>query len=151
MGYAINNHMKASLCVDALKMAISNRKYPNKKLIHLPIIIGTDRGFQYCSAEYTNFTEKNNISLSMTEQYAPYENAITERINKTLKYEYALKRTIKNLTLATKMVDFAVSQYNEKRPHFSLDLFTPNHVHKMKNIKYKSYKKDKSNLKVLKS
>jgi transposase InsO family protein len=87
----------------------------------------------------------------MTEQHAPYENAITERINRTLKYEYALKRTIKALTLATKKVDFAVSQYNEKRPHFSLDLFTPNHVHKMKNIKYKSYKKDKSNLTVLKN
>jgi len=146
MGYAINSHMKASLCVDALKMAISNREYPNEKLIH-----HSDRGFQYCSSEYTNFTEKNNISLSMTEQYDPYENAIAERINRTLKYEYALKKTIKNLSLATKMVDFAVAQYNEKRPHFSLDLFTPNYVHKMKNIKYKSYKKDKSNLKVLKN
>lgn len=146
MGYAINNHMKASLCVDALKMAISNRKYPNEKLIH-----HSDRGFQYCSSEYTNYTEKNNILLSMTEQYDPYENAIAERINKTLKYEYALRKTIKNLTLASKMVAFAVEQYNEKRPHFSLDFFTPNYVHKMKNIKYKSYKKDKSNLKVLKN
>jgi len=41
------------------------------------------------------------------------------------------------------MVDFAVKQYNEKRPHLSLDLLTPNHVHEMKNNKYKSYKNDK--------
>jgi transposase InsO family protein len=55
-------------------------------------LIGTDKGFQFCSAEYTNFTDKKNISLSLTEQYDPYENAITERINRTLKYEYALKK-----------------------------------------------------------
>ena len=34
MGYYLANHMKASLCVEALKMAIKNRRYPNKKLIH---------------------------------------------------------------------------------------------------------------------
>ena len=44
MGYKLHNHMKTSLCSDALDMAIKNRKYPNKKLIH-----HSDRGFQYCN------------------------------------------------------------------------------------------------------
>lgn len=30
MGYKIDKHMKTSLCINALKMAIKNRKYPNK-------------------------------------------------------------------------------------------------------------------------
>ena len=34
MGYKLDNHMKTSLCSDALAMAIKNRKYPTKKLIH---------------------------------------------------------------------------------------------------------------------
>jgi putative transposase len=34
MGYKLASHMKVSLCTDALKMAIKNRKYPNQKLIH---------------------------------------------------------------------------------------------------------------------
>ncbi|WBX73004.1 hypothetical protein PG913_08890 [Tenacibaculum pacificus] len=38
--------------------------------------------------------------MSMTEQYNPYENAITKRINRTLKYEYALKEIIKNTAIA---------------------------------------------------
>lgn len=141
MGYKLASHMKASLCTDALKMAIKNRKYPNEKLIH-----HSDRGFQYCSSEYTSFATENNINLSMTEQYDPYENAVAERINRTIKYEYGLIRKIKNLTLAKKMIDNAVHKYNELRPHFSLNLYTPNNFHLQRSIKYKSYKIDKSNI-----
>ncbi|TXK74437.1 transposase family protein, partial [Mesonia sp. HuA40] len=36
----------------------------------------SDRGFQYCNPKYTQFAEKNNIIMSMTEQYDPYENAV---------------------------------------------------------------------------
>ena len=80
MGYKLDNHMKTSLCKDALDMAIKNRKYPNKKIIH-----HSDRGFQYCNPKYTQFAENNGIIMSMTEQYDPYENAVAERINRTLK------------------------------------------------------------------
>jgi putative transposase len=34
MEYKLDNHMKTSLCTEALDMAIKNRKYPDKKLIH---------------------------------------------------------------------------------------------------------------------
>jgi transposase InsO family protein len=141
MGYKLANHMKTSLCTDALKMAIKNRKYPHKKLIH-----HSDRGFQYCNTAYTTFAEQNNISMSMTEQYDPYENAIAERINRTLKYEYGLKQTIKNTKLAEKMTNQAVYIYNNLRPHFSLGLRKPAEVHLNPNIKYKSYRRNNVNL-----
>jgi transposase InsO family protein len=144
MGYKLDNHMKASLCVDALNMAIKNRKYPNKKLIH-----HSDRGFQYCCNEYTSFAEKNNIIMSMTEQYDPYENAVAERINRTLKYEYGLKQTIKNTDLAQKMIKEAVHIYNVLRPHLSLNLRKPAEVHLNPNLAYKSYKRNKKELKKL--
>ena len=144
MGYKIDNHMKASLCVDALKMAIKNRKYPNENLIH-----HSDRGFQYCSKEYVNFAQENGLTMSMTEQYDPYENAIAERINRTLKYEYGLKHTIKTRKLAKKMVDQAVYIYNNLRPHLSLELKKPNEVHVNPTVPYKSYKKNKKHLKPL--
>ncbi|WP_299016482.1 DDE-type integrase/transposase/recombinase [uncultured Polaribacter sp.] len=70
MGYKLANHMRTSLCTEALAMAIKNRKYPNKGLIH-----HSDRGFQYCNPKYTQFAEKNGITMSMTEQYDPYEPA----------------------------------------------------------------------------
>jgi len=144
MGFKLDNHMKASLCVDALKMAIKNRKYPDKKIIH-----HSDRGFQYCSNEYTKFAESNGITMSMTEQYDPYENAIAERINRTLKYEYGLRLSIKNTELAQKMTKEAVYIYNNLRVHFSLDLRKPAEVHMNPNIPYKSYRRNKKNLKQL--
>jgi putative transposase len=104
MGYKLDNHMKTSLCIEALDMAIKNRKYPDKKLIH-----HSDRGFQYCNPKYTQFAENNGIIMSMTEQYDPYENAIAERINRTLKYEYGLKQIIKNTTIAQEAAKQAVS------------------------------------------
>jgi len=142
MGYKLANHMKASLCVEALAMAIKNRKYPDKKTIH-----HSDRGFQYCCKEYTTFAEKNNLMMSMTEQYDPYENAVAERVNRTLKYEYGLKQTIKNTDLAQKMTAQAVYIYNNLRPHLSLELRKPADVHLNPNIKYKSYRRNKKNLK----
>jgi len=144
MGYKIANHMKTSLCTGALKMAIKNRAYPSKKLIH-----HSDRGIQYCNPKYTEFAEKNNIKLSMTEQYDPYENALAERINRTLKYEYGLKQTIKTFALAEKMVNQAVNIYNNLRPHLSLELRKPSEVHLNPTVEYKSYKRDKSKIKKL--
>jgi len=145
MGYKLDNHMKTSLCTDALKMAIKNRKYPDKKLIH-----HSDRGFQYCNPSYTEFAELNGIIMSMTEKYDPYENALAERINRTMKYEYAMKQTIKNTALAKKMIKKAVYIYNNLRPHLSLDMLTPNKVHLKQNVKYKSYRKNNVNLLELK-
>jgi len=136
--------MKISLCINALRMAIKNRKYKNQKLIH-----HSDRGIQYCNPQYTSFAEQRGILISMTEKYDPYENAVAERINRTLKYEYDLKRTIKNTNLAKKMVKRAVEIYNNKRPHFSLNLNTPNFVHLNRNVDYHSYKRNKQNIELL--
>jgi putative transposase len=141
MGYNLANHMRTSLCTEALAMAIKNRKYPNQKLIH-----HSDRGFQYCNPKYTEFAENNGIIMSMTEQYDPYENAVAERINRTLKYEYGLKLTIKNTAIAKKMTKQAVYIYNNLRTHFSLNLRKPAEVHLNPNIKYKSYRKNNVNL-----
>lgn len=137
MGYNLDNHMRTSLCTKALEMAIKNRKYPNQKLIH-----HSDRGFQYCNPKYAGFAEKNGITMSMTEQYDPYENAVAERINRTLKYEYGLKQTIKNTAIARDMTHQAVYIYNNLRTHFSLDLRKPAEVHSNPDIKYKSYRKN---------
>ncbi|WP_254712737.1 IS3 family transposase [Polaribacter sp. R2A056_3_33] len=141
MGYKLDNNMKRSLCSEALEMAIKNRKYPDKKLIH-----HSDRGFQYCNPKYTAFAEENGIMMSMTEQYDPYENAIAERINRTLKYEYGLRNCIKNTAITQEVTKQAVYIYNNLRTHFSLELRKPAEVHLNPNIKYKSYRRNNVNL-----
>ena len=140
MGFKLSTNMKASLTIDALKMALAKRKYPTKKLIH-----HSDRGFQYCWPAYVELAEQNGLLLSMTQQYDPYENALAERINRTLKYDFALNQIIPNKTIAEKMVRRAVEIYNTKRPHDSLKKRTPDSVHLQPDIPYKSYRKNKTN------
>lgn len=68
----------------------------------------------------------------MTQTGDPLENAVAERIHKTLKEEFTDDRQISFSNLATaksenkKYIDF----YNEKRPHRSVEWLTPNQAHK---------------------
>lgn len=137
MGYAIDDNMKVELVKEALEMAHKNMIFQHEKVIH-----HSDRGIQYCCPDYSEFAEKMGFVLSTTQQYDPYENAIAERINETLKYEYGLRRTIPTLKIAQKMVQQAVEIYNKERIHWSLGLITPEQAHSQYDkILYKSYSK----------
>ena len=137
MGWALDDNMRAKLVVKALDMAIKNLEFKPENIIH-----HSDRGIQYCCPEFTDFAEKNNFKLSTTQQYDPYENAVAERINGILKYEFGLNKTIKNVDIARQIMKHATQIYNQQRIHWSLDLETPEYIHKKFNsISYKSYKK----------
>ena len=77
VGFKLADHLRTEIVVDALKMALKQRSFPERKLIH-----HSDRGIQYCAPEFTNFTDKQQITLSNTQNSDPYENAIAERINR---------------------------------------------------------------------
>lgn len=136
MGYKLDDNMKTSLVKDALKMAINNKQHGTSTTIH-----HSDRGIQYCFPEYTKFATNNGMVLSTTEKYDPYENAVAERLNETLKYEFGLIKTIPSLEIANKMLKQAVDIYNNQRRHCSLQMQTPNYAHTHQKHCYRSYKK----------
>ncbi|WP_370291386.1 integrase core domain-containing protein [Pedobacter sp. SYP-B3415] len=51
-------------------------------------------------------------------------------MNGILKQEYALEGTFRNIDLARKAVKQAIDAFNQ-RPHWSLQLKTPNQVHQI--------------------
>lgn len=140
MGWSLENNMKVSMVKDALEMAHKNCIFN-----HISIIHHSDRGIQYCCPDYSQFAENKDFVLSTTQQYDPYENAIAERINGILKYEFGLKNTIKTVEIAQKMTAEAVELYNNQRMHWSLDFKKPQEVHlqynKQKNKNYKREEK----------
>ena len=138
MGYKLDDNMKAGLVKEALTMAVKNRMYKHKQVIH-----HSDRGLQYCCPDYSEFAEKSGFILSTTEKYDPYENAVAERMNGILKYEFGLKRTLPSLKIARKMVDEAIELYNGKRLHKSLQMQTPNEAHIKQNHQYATYRKQR--------
>jgi transposase InsO family protein len=137
MGWSLDDNMKVSMVKEALKMAHSNRTYHHSKVIH-----HSDRGMQYCCPDYTEFAGDLKFVMSTTQNSDPYENAIAERINGILKYEFGLRRILPSVEVARKIVRQAVDIYNNERLHWSLDLKTPQSVHDQYNKqKYKSYVK----------
>ena len=66
----------------------------------------------------------------MTENGDPNENALAERMNRTLKEEFGLGEVIKTRQQAYQLAKEAVFMYNNLRPHLSLNYKTPNEVHK---------------------
>lgn len=79
VGYSISDNLKTESPLEALRMAIENRVGTGKLYHH------SDRGTQYCSKEYIEELKKNSIGISMTEHGDPYENAKSERVNRTIK------------------------------------------------------------------
>lgn len=139
MGWSLQDNMKVSMVKDALNMAHKNCIFNHKNIIH-----HSDRGIQYCCPDYSQYAENKGFILSTTQQYDPYENAIAERINGILKYEFGLRNTIKSIEIAQKMVAQATELYNNLRMHWSLDFKKPQEVHlqynKQENKNYKRVK-----------
>ena len=127
MGYSIAENMNTEEMKKAYDMAVSQRIYPGEPLIH-----HSDRGLQYCSGEYVKISTENNIGISMTENGDPYENALAERMNRTLKEEFGLGRRLPSRQQAFRLAAEAVQLYNERRPHLSLNMNTPENVHLQK-------------------
>ena len=137
VGYKLHPTLHSEGAIDALVMAAADVKRTDQMIHH------SDRGIQYCCADYVRMTEHYGIQLSMTEKGDPYENAIAERVNGILKHEHGLKETFANEAVAKKAVDNAVEKYNELRIHDSCDRLTPMVAHEQKGVLKKHWKPKK--------
>lgn len=122
VGFYLSETLSADGCIKALKMALSNNPQLGRLIHH------SDRGSQYCCADYVGLLEKHFIKISMTQSGDPLENALAERVNGILKDELLEKQYL-NFEQAQQAVAVAISIYNHQRPHGSIDLLTPVEAH----------------------
>lgn len=123
VGYSLGTDMKTQTVSKAFKSALRQRQCTSALIHH------SDRGVQYCSAEYQKIHERYGVQCSMTDGYDCYQNALAERVNGILKQEYLTQKP-KDLEEARVMVKEAVMLYNQQRPHHSLKYKTPDEVHR---------------------
>jgi putative transposase len=111
----------------SIKNAIKQRKNKGEQLMH-----HSDRGVQYCSNAYVKILNQNNIEISMTQTGDPLENAVTERVHKTIKEEFTDDKQIIfcNIAKAKSEIKKFIEFYNTKRPHRSVNWLTPTEAHK---------------------
>lgn len=127
VGYAVADNMETESMIKALDMAVTQKRNLQQATIH-----HSDRGLQYCSKEYVALTGKHNIGLSMTENGDPYENALAERMNRTIKEEFGMDRILKSKQQVQQLVKESIFLYNNKRPHLALNMKTPEQVYQTK-------------------
>ena len=124
VGYYLGRTLEASDTLKALDMALKDLPEGVQPIHH------SDRGSQYCSHTYVKRLQSYGLSISMTEENHCAENALAERMNGILKQEYYLKGAFRSESQARKAVDEAINLYNTRRPHRSLNLCTPEQVHR---------------------
>ncbi|MDQ0781642.1 putative transposase [Chryseobacterium sp. W4I1] len=131
MGFSVSTNMNSENVAKALKMAVKNR------ITHNSLIHHSDRGLQYCSGYYQKVLNQYQIQPSMTDGYDCYQNALAERINGILKQEFLFNKA-KNKDDLNELIKESIYLYNNKRPHLSLKMQTPEQVHKKSEEKYSS-------------
>jgi len=120
IGWSVGETLEAIYTVSALEMALRRLPRHGGELIH-----HSDRGVQYCCSDYVKKLSKHNVSISMTENGDPRENAIAERINGILKDEWLNMMLLMSLEDAKKQLKRIIMIYNCHRPHSSLGMKTP--------------------------
>ena len=123
VGYELADSLEHRHAIKALENAISINEIKSGLILH------SDRGSQYCCHEYKKVLKKYKMISSMTDENHCYQNAIAERVNGILKDEFYLDLCFTGEEEARKAVKQAISVYNEKRPHRSLGMATPNEVY----------------------
>lgn len=120
VGWSIDKHMKTDLTISALKMAYSSR-HVSEGLIH-----HSDRGSQYCSAEYRALLDAKGCQGSMSRKGDPYDNACIESFHATIKKELIYRRRFQTRAEAAKAINYYISNhYNTKRKHSTLAYLSP--------------------------
>lgn len=120
IGWAVADHMRTELIVDALDMAIKNRNPAPGVIFH------SDRGSQYTSTEFRTFCASNNVRPSVGKTGICYDNAVAESFFGTIKKELVHLRPWPTLArLRTALFSYIETYYNRRRRHSTLDYLSP--------------------------
>jgi len=121
VGWALDTHLQASLAIEALEMAIAERRPAPGSLIH-----HSDRGVQYACGDYAAVLEEHGIQPSMSRVGNPYDNARAESFMKTLKQEEVDGRRYRDADKARNDIGAFIEEvYNRQRLHSALAYQSP--------------------------
>lgn len=120
VGWALADHLRTELPLNALAMALGRRR-PGAQLLH-----HSDRGSQYASAPYRRLLAQHAIRSSMSRKGDCWDNAVVESFWATLKTElvhrqpWPTRRAVRSA-----IVEYIESFYNGQRLHSALGYRTP--------------------------
>ena len=120
VGWAMADHLRSELCLDALDMALKRRR-PGQGLLH-----HSDRGVQYACGDYRDLLRSQGIECSMSRTGDCYDNAVVESFFKTLKVELVYQQRYATREQARRSIfEYLEVFYNRQRLHSSLGYQSP--------------------------
>jgi putative transposase len=120
VGWAMGDHLRTELCLDAIGMAIQSRR-PGAQLIY-----HSDRGVQYASVDYGRLLQSHNIQVSMSRAGDCYDNAAMESFWGTLKTELVYHRDYQTREQARQSIfTYIECWYNRRRRHSAIGYKSP--------------------------
>jgi transposase InsO family protein len=124
IGYAIADHLRAELAIDALTMAARNYPLAQGAIFH------SDRGTQYTSAAFAAAANLFSIRQSVGATGVCFDNALAESFNAAVKVERVNRTVYPTREHARKDVARYIEfRYNTQRLHSALGYQTPQEVY----------------------
>lgn len=123
VGYALADHMRTGLVIDALDMAVTNHDLADGCVFH------SDRGSQYTSHDFADAISGYAMRQSVGRTGSCYDNALAESFNAALKVE-RVHRTVypTRKKAANDVARYIELFYNYRRIHSALGYRTPHEV-----------------------
>jgi putative transposase len=120
VGWAIEDHLKTQLMLQALNMAITQRR-PQRVIHH------SDHGCQYTSYAFGKRCQEMNVMPSMGTVGDAYDNAMAESVFATLEKELLKHRRFKSKAEAKMaLFEWIEGWYNPHRRHSAIGRLSPN-------------------------
>jgi putative transposase len=119
IGWALDSHMRESLILQALNMAVSGRELKDT-------VIHSDRGVQYRGNEYQAALEQHGLTCSMSRKGNCWDNAVMESFFSRLKVELIYAENYKKVEDARAGIfEYIEIFYNRLRRHSAIGYISP--------------------------
>ena len=121
VGWSVADHMREELVIDALRMAVENRRPGTGE-----VVFHSDRGSQYTGRAFRDVCLGNGIIPSVGQTGICFDNAAAESWNATFKKELIHLHTWKNVEhVRQASFEFTEVYYNRQRIQKGLGYLTP--------------------------
>ncbi len=120
LSWSVSNSLDSLFCLDALEEALR---------ISTPAIFHSDQGKQYTCGEFLRVLRARGIQISMSGRGRCFDNILTERLWRTVKYEEVYLREYADGHELIRRLRASFGYYNGDRPHQALGYRTPAQVY----------------------